>query len=74
MSNNLYSSDKDLDDKLVNVLRDCPYEGPRKECSFYEIREMELTKKLDFIKKMDDSEKIKKWRKHLECMVSSVAR
>ncbi|MBW2641737.1 MAG: hypothetical protein JRE10_16740 [Deltaproteobacteria bacterium] len=32
---------KDLDDKLINVFKDCPYKGKRKDCTFPEMREME---------------------------------
>jgi len=65
---------KDLDDKLVNVFKDCPYGGHRDNCAFCEIREMEINEKLDFLNKMGDSEKITKWRKHLECLTNSLAR
>jgi hypothetical protein len=31
----------DLDDKLLNVFIDCPYNGKRKECTFAEIGDLE---------------------------------
>ena len=33
---------KDIDDKLLNVFKDCPYKGKRKNCVFLEMREMEI--------------------------------
>jgi hypothetical protein len=66
--------DKDLDNKLVNVFKDCPYGGKRDNCSFSEMQEMEITEKLDYLSKMDDDKKIIKWQKHLECLMNALAR
>ena len=35
---------------------------------------MELNKKLELLRKMNENEKINKWRKHLECMMAKLAR
>jgi hypothetical protein len=66
--------DKDLDNKLVNVFKDCPYGGERDNCSFSKMQAMEITEKLDYLSNMDDDEKIIKWQKHLECLMNSLAR
>jgi len=65
---------KDLDDKLLNVFKDCPYKGKRKECTFAEIRNMEIDERLKFWDKTDENEKVKKWQKHLECFMNALAR
>jgi hypothetical protein len=65
---------KDLDDKLLNVFRDCPYKGKRKECTFAEIRDMEIDERRDFFEKLDEDEKVTKWQKHLECYMNAIAR
>lgn len=65
---------KDLDDKLINVFQDCPYKGKRKECTFAEIRDMEIEERQDFFEKMDEDKKIEKWQKHLECLTNAIAR
>jgi hypothetical protein len=65
---------KDLDDKLLNVFKECPYEGKRKECTFPEMRDMELYEKIDFLRKIDEDEKVTKWQKHLECLMNALAR
>ena len=70
--NNSYFDENDLNNRLVNLFRDCPYEGHRKDCTFHEMREMKINEKMDFLKKMNDSEKIIKWRKHLECLMNSL--
>jgi hypothetical protein len=65
---------KDLDDKLLNVFQDCPYKGKRKECTFAEIRDMEIDERLNFLEKMDEDEKVTKWQKHSECFMNALAR
>ena len=65
---------KDLDEKLLNVFRDCPYKGKRKECTFAEIRDMEIDERRDFFEKLDEDEKVTKWQKHLECYMNAIAR
>jgi hypothetical protein len=64
----------DLDDKLLNVFKDCPYEGKRKECTFAEIRDMEIEERRDFFEKLDEDDKVTKWQKHLECYMNAIAR
>ena len=64
----------DLDDKLLNVFKDCPYKGRRKECTFAEIRDMEINERRDFFKNTDEDEKVEKWQKHLECYMNAIAR
>lgn len=64
----------DLDDKLLNVFKDCPYKGRRKECTFAEIRDMEINERRDFFENTDEDEKVEKWQKHLECFMNSIAR
>jgi hypothetical protein len=65
---------EDLDDKLLNVFKDCPYKGKRKECTFAEIRDMEIDERRDFFEKIDEDEKVSKWQKHLECFMNAIAR
>jgi len=65
---------EDLDDKLLNVFKDCPYRGKRKECTFAEIRDMEIDERLDFFEKIDEDEKVTKWQQHLECYMNAIAR
>jgi hypothetical protein len=65
---------EDLDDKLLNVFKDCPYRGKRKECTFAEIRDMEIDERRDFFEKIDEDEKVSKWQKHLECFMNAIAR
>lgn len=65
---------EDLDDKLLNVFKDCPYRGKRKECTFAEIRDMEIDERLDFFEKIDEDEKVTKWQQHLECFMNAIAR
>jgi hypothetical protein len=64
----------DLDDKLLNVFKDCPYKGKRKECTFAEIRDMEIEERRDFFEKLDEDDKVTKWQKHLECYMNAIAR
>ena len=64
----------DLDDKLLHVFKDCPYKGRRKECTFAEIRDMEINDRRDFFEKIDEDEKVTKWQKHLECLMNAIAR
>jgi len=65
---------KDLDDKLINVFKDCPYKGKRKDCTFPEMREMEIDDRPDFLDKMDEDEKIMRWQKHLVCLMNALAK
>ena len=65
---------KDLDGKLINVFKDCPYKGKRKDCIFPEMREMEIEDRLDFLDRMDEDEKITKWQKHLVCLMNALAK
>ena len=65
---------KDLDDRLLNVFKDCPYKGKRKECTFAEIRDMEIDERRDFFEKIDEDEKVSKWQQHLECFMNAIAR
>jgi hypothetical protein len=65
---------KDLDDKLLNVFKDCPYLGKRKECTFREIRDMEINERREFFEKLDEDEKVTKWQNHLECYMNAIAR
>ena len=63
-----------IDDKLLNVFKDCPYKGKHKDCTFPEVREMELEDRLDFFAKMDADEKVARWQKHLQCYMNAIAR
>jgi len=65
---------KDLDDKLINVFKDCPYKGKRKDCTFPEMREMEIDDRPDFLDKMDEDEKVTRWQKHLVCLMNALAK
>jgi len=65
---------KDLDDKLLNVFKDCPYKGKRKKCTFPEMRDMEINERLDFLDKIGEDEKVTMWQKHLECFMNALAR
>ena len=65
---------KDLDEKLLNVLKDCTYKGKRKKCTFAEIRDMEIDERRDFFEKLDEDDKVTKWQKHLECYMNAIAR
>lgn len=65
---------KDLDDKLLNVFKDCPYKGKLKDCNFSEMREMEINDRLDFLDKMVEDEKVTRWQKHLECLMNALAK
>ena len=65
---------KDLDDKLLNVFKDCPYKGKRKDCTFPEMREMEIEDRPDYLDKMDEDEKVTRWQKHLVCLMNALAK
>jgi hypothetical protein len=65
---------KDLDDKLLNVFKDCPYEGKLEDCTFPEMRDMEIDERLDFLDKIDENEKVAKWQKHLVCLMNALAK
>jgi len=65
---------KDLDDKLLNVFKDCPYKGRRKECTFAELRDLEINERREFFEMTDEDEKVAKWQKHLECYMNAIAR
>ena len=54
---------KDLDDKLLNVFKDCPYKGKRKEDNFPEMRDMKINERSDFLDQIDENEKVSKWQK-----------
>jgi hypothetical protein len=70
----LLMTTKDLDYKLLNVFKDCPYKGKRKECTFAEMRDMEINERRDFFEKLDEDDKVTKWQKHLECFMNAIAR
>jgi hypothetical protein len=65
---------KDIDDKLLNVFKECPYKGKREDCTFPEMRGMALADRLEFFGKMDEGEKVARWQKHLECFMNAIAR
>jgi len=44
---------KDLNDKLLNVFKDCPYQGKREDCTFPEMQDMEIAARMDFLNDMD---------------------
>ena len=54
---------KDLDDKLLNVFKDCPYKGKRKEGNFPAMRDMKINERSDFLDQIDENEKVSKWQK-----------
>ena len=54
---------KDSDDKRLNVFKDCPYKGKRKEGNFPEMRDMEINESSDFLDQIDEDEKVSKWQK-----------
>jgi len=64
----------DLNDKLLNVFKDCPYKGKREDCTFPEMRDMEIDERMDFLNDMAEDEKVTKWQKHLECFMNALAR
>jgi len=64
----------DLNDKLLNVFKDCPYKGKREDCTFPEMRDMEVDERMDFLNDMAEDEKVTKWQKHLECFMNALAR
>jgi hypothetical protein len=64
----------DLNDKLLNVFKDCPYKGKREDCTFPEMRDMEIDERIDFLNDMAEDEKVAKWQKHLECFMNALAR
>jgi hypothetical protein len=65
---------KDIDDNLLNVFNDCPYKGKRKDCTFPEMREMEIADRRVFIAKIDEDEKVTRWQKHLICLMNALAK
>ncbi len=65
---------KDLDEKLLNVFKDCPYKGKREDCTFSEMREMEADDRPDFLDKVDEEEKVSRWQKHLKCLMNALAK
>ena len=65
---------KDLDDKLLNLFKDCPYEGKREDCTFPEMRDIEINERPDFLDKIDENEKVTKWQKHLVCLMNALAK
>jgi L-rhamnose mutarotase len=66
--------DDDLNDKMIHVFETCPYRGKRDKCSFIEMREMEINERQDLLNEMDEDEKIKRWQKHLKCLMNALAR
>ena len=64
----------DLDDKLLNIFKECPYKGKRKDCIFPEMREMEIDDMMDFLNKMDENQKVSRWQKHLVCLMNALAK
>ena len=54
---------KDLDDKLLNVFKNCPYKGKRKEDNFLYMLDMEINERSDFLGQIDEEEKVSKWQK-----------
>ena len=64
----------DLDAKLLNIFKDCPYKGKRKDCIFPEMRKMETDDRVDFLDKMDEDEKVNRWQKHLVCLMNALAK
>ena len=58
---------KDIDQKLLNGLKDCPYKGKRKECVLHEMRDLQIDDRVHFLDELDEDEKVEKWQKHLEC-------
>jgi len=65
---------EDLNDKLLNVFKDCPYKGKREDCTFLKMQDMEIDARIDFLNDMDEDEKVTKWQKHLECLMNALAR
>ena len=51
---------KDLDDKRLNVFKDCPYKGKQKEGNFPEMLNMEINERSDFLGQIDEDEKVSK--------------
>lgn len=64
----------DLDDKLLNIFKECPYKGKRKDCIFPEMRKMEIDDRVDFLQKMIEDEKVSRWQKHLVCLMNALAK
>jgi hypothetical protein len=64
----------DLDDKLLNIFKECPYKGKRKDCILPEMRKMEIDDRVDFLDKMDEDEKVSRWQKHLVCLMNALAK
>ena len=52
---------KDLDDKLLNVFKNCPYKGKQKEDNFPEMLYMEINERSDFLGQIDEGKKVSKW-------------
>ena len=65
---------RDIDDKLVNVFKDCPYKGKRKDCTFLEMREMKIDDMREFLEQMDENEKVTRWQRHLKCLMNALAK
>ena len=65
---------KDIDDKLLNVFKDCPYKGKREDCTFPEMREMKTDDMREFLDKMDENEKVTRWQRHLKCLMNALAK
>ena len=65
---------KEIDARLLNVFKDCPYKGKREDCTFPEMRDMEIDERADFLDNMDEDEKVMRWQKHLECLMNALAK
>jgi hypothetical protein len=65
---------KDLNEKLLNVFKDCPYKGKREDCIFSEMRDMEIDDRPNFFDNMDEEEKITRWQRHLKCLMNALAK
>jgi hypothetical protein len=56
------------------VFKDCPYKGKREDCTFPEMHEKEIDYRQDFLDKMDEDEKVRRWQRHLECLMNALAK
>jgi len=65
---------RDIDDKLLNVFKDCPYKGKREDCTFPEMQEMKIDDMREFLDNMDENEKVARWQRHLKCLMNALAK
>ena len=42
--------------------------------SIWDMQDMEIDERLEFLDKIDEDEKVTKWQKHLECFMNALAR